>query len=118
MKNKKLINSFKYAFKGIYKSFKSERNMKIHFSIMTLVIIFGIIYKISVAEWITCILLFALVISLELVNTSVENTIDLCSPEKNNLAKMAKDTAAGAVLVSAIASAIIGLIIFIPKIFF
>ena len=112
----KMIKSFVYAFNGIFVGIKEERNMKIHISIMILVIIFGIILKISKIEWIICIILFALVISLELVNTSIENTIDLITQERNPKAKIAKDTAAGAVLISAIVSAIIGLMIFIPKI--
>lgn len=82
----------------------------------TLVIIGGIILHISLQEWITVLILFGLVISLELVNTAVESTVDLVTEEKRPLAKKAKDTAAGAVLVSAIAAAIIGLMIFVPKI--
>ena len=112
---KKLIKSFKYAFEGILIGIKEEQNMKI--PIMILVIIFGIMLKINTIEWIICILLFGLVISMELINTAIENTVNLITKEKNQQAKIAKDVAAGAVLVSAIASAIIGLIIFIPKIF-
>ena len=114
---KKLIKSFKYAFEGILIGIKEEQNMKIHITIMILVIIFGIMLKINTIEWIICILLFGLVISMELINTAIENTVNLITKEKNQQAKIAKDVAAGAVLVSAIASAIIGLIIFIPKIF-
>ena len=113
---KKLIKSFKYAFEGIFTGIKEEQNMKIHIVIMILVIIFGVILKISKIEWIICIILFGLVISMELINTAIENTVDLITKEKNEKAKIAKDVAAGAVLVSAIASAIIGLIIFVPKI--
>lgn len=113
---KKLLKSFKYAFDGIYTGIKEEQNMKIHITIMILVIIFGIMLKISKVEWIICIILFGLVISMELINTAIENTVDLITKEKNEQAKIAKDVAAGAVLVSAIASAIIGLIIFVPKI--
>lgn len=113
---KKLLKSFKYAFDGIYTGIKEEQNMKIHITIMILVIILGIMLKISKAEWIICIILFGLVISMELINTAIENTVDLITKEKNEQAKIAKDVAAGAVLVSAIASAIIGLIIFVPKI--
>lgn len=113
---KKLLKSFKYAFDGIYTGIKEEQNMKIHITIMILVIIFGIMLKISKAEWIICIILFGLVISMELINTAIENTVDLITKEKNEQAKIAKDVAAGAVLVSAIASAIIGLIMFVPKI--
>ncbi len=113
---KKTIKSFKYAIEGIITAINKERNMKIHISIMILVIIMGIVLKISKIEWIICTILFGLVISLELVNTAIENTIDLITQEKDPKAKIAKDTAAGAVLVSAISAAIIGLIIFIPKI--
>lgn len=115
-KMKKIIKSFKYAIEGILTGIKQERNMKIHITIMILVIIMGIILKINKIEWIICIILFGVVISLELINTAIENTIDLITLEKNSKAKIAKDTAAGAVLVSAISAAIIGLIIFIPKI--
>ena len=61
-------------------------------------------------------MLFGFVISLEMVNTAIENVVDLVTLEKNPKAKIAKDVAAGAVLVSAISAAIIGLIIFVPKI--
>lgn len=116
MKNKKLINSFKCAIQGIKQAVKTERNVKIHITIMILVIIAGIVLKINTQEWIICIILFGLVISLELVNSAIETTVDIAMPEINEKAKVAKDVAAGAVLVSAIASAIIGLIIFIPKV--
>ena len=112
-KNKKLINSFKCAIQGIIQAMKTERNVKIHITIMILVIISGIVFKIAKQEWITCIILFGLVISLELVNSAIETTVDIAMPEIN---EKAKDIAAGAVLVSAISSAIIGLTIFIPKI--
>ena len=109
---KKFIKSFKYAFEGILTGIKEEQNMKIHI----LVIIFGIMLKINTTEWIICILLFGLVISMELMNTAIENTVNLITKEKNQQAKIAKDVAAGAVLASAIVSAIIGLMIFVPKI--
>ena len=93
VKTKKLINSFKYASEGFLISFKRERNMKIHIFIMILVIIAG-----------------------ELFNTAIEATVDIAMPYKDKRAKLAKDVSASAVLVLAIASAIIGGIIFIPKI--
>lgn len=116
MKNKKMINSFKNAFNGMIVSFKQERNMKIHISIMFLVILLGIIFKIKTVEWIICIICFALVIGGELFNTAIEITVDIAMPNFNEKAKKAKDISAGAVLVLAIASAIIGFIIFVPKI--
>ena len=116
VKTKKLINSFKYAFTGIATSFKTERNMKIHVLIMTLVIIAGIVFKVSLLDWIILVIMFGLVISAELFNTALETIVDMITMEKNEKAKVAKDVAAGAVLVLAIASVVIGLIIFIPKI--
>lgn len=116
MKNKKLINSFKYAFKGIGSSIKSERNMKIHISLMLLVIISGMLLNISMWEWIICFILFGLVISLEMVNTAIEIVVDIVCPTFDQHAGRAKDIAAGAVLVNAITAAIVGLFIFLPKI--
>ena len=115
-KTKKLINSFKYAIEGIISSFKTEQNMKIHIFIMILVIILGIVLKLSTLEWIILTIVIALVISAELFNTTIETVVDMITKEKNEKAKLAKDVAAGAVLVLAIGSVIIGLIIFIPKI--
>ncbi len=115
MKNKKIINSFKFAFQGIKSALLTERNLKIHIIIMILVIIFGFLLKISPLEWFICILLFGLVISGELFNTAIEIVVDLAMPKINERAKLAKDISAGAVLVQAIVAIVIGLIIFIPK---
>lgn len=83
---------------------------------MLLVIIAGIILKITQVEWIVCIILFGFVITIELINTAIETTVDIAMPNINEKAKLAKDISAGAVLISAIISVIVGLIIFIPKI--
>lgn len=116
MQLKKLIESFKYAFTGIKTAIKKEQNMKIHFAIATLVVILGILLKISKIEWIICIISIAMVISAEAFNTAIETTIDMITTEKNEKAKIAKDVSAGAVLIVAIGTAIIGIIIFLPKI--
>ncbi len=113
---KNLLNSFKFAFAGIVSSFKSEKNMKIHIAVMVLVIICGFIFKLNISEWITCVISFGIVIGSELFNTAIETIVDMISPEYNEKAKLAKDLSAGAVLVFAISSAIVGLLIFIPKI--
>lgn len=107
--------SVKYAIEGIVVCIKKERNMKIHLIMMICVIIFGYLFHLNYTEWIICMILFALVISLEMINTSIEAIVDLCSPQFHPLAKIAKDVAAGAVLVVAFFSAVIGLMIFIPK---
>ena len=116
VKTKKLANSFKYAGQGLNSSFKSERNMKIHIIIMALVIVAGVVLKINKYEWIICIICFALVIGGELFNTSIETIVDMVMPYKNEKAKIAKDISASGVLVLAIGSAMVGLIIFVPKI--
>lgn len=107
VETKKLKNSFKYAFEGIKSSFETERNMKIHVVIMLLVILAGVLLKISVMEWIVCIILFGIVIAGELFNTAIETAVDIAMPEKNEKAKLAKDVSAGAVLVLAITAATI-----------
>ena len=89
---------------------------KIHLSFMCAVILCGFYFHITKIEWMICLILFALVLSLELVNTAIEAVVDLASPDIHPLAKLSKDAAAGAVLISAIISAIIGLMIFIPYI--
>lgn len=113
----KLNYSFKYAFEGIITTIKEERNMFIHFLIAIIVVITGIYVRLSLNEWLICLLLFALVFSLELINTAIENTVDLVTTKKNKKAKLAKDAAAGAVLIAAVFASIIGIIIFLPKFF-
>lgn len=114
-KVKKLSNSFKYAGTGIFSAFKSELNMQVHFCLMLLVILCGIIFEISLLEWQICIVLFGVVIGAEIFNTAIETVVDLVMPNINEKAKLAKDLAAGAVLIIAISAAIVGLTIFVPK---
>ena len=113
---KKLINSFKYAIEGIISSFKTERNMKIHVLAMIIVIALGLFFKLNKVEWCFIIIAIASVISAELFNIAIETVVDMVSPQKNPQAKLVKDIAAAAVLVLAIGAAVIGIIIFGPKI--
>lgn len=110
-----IIKSFKDAINGIINTVPTERNLKIQFIAMICVIAVGSIVKLSYIEWIICIILFGLVISAELFNTVLENTLDYINDEYDEKIGFIKDTSAGAVLVIAIVSAIVGLIIFIPK---
>ena len=114
-KEKPLLKTLSYGFNGILYTLKHERNMVIHFLIMILVIIAGIVFKITFVEWGVCFVLFALVLSLELMNTALENVVDLVTDEKKPKAKVAKDASAGAVLVAAIFAVIIGISIFLPR---
>ena len=110
-----LYKSFGYAFEGIFAVIKKERNMQIHCCMMVLVILAGLFFQISAVEWCICFVLFGLIMSLELVNTAVESVVDLVTEERRPLAKLAKDAAAGAVLLASIMAAVAGLIIFLPK---
>lgn len=112
---KRLANSFKYAWQGIIQSYKGEQNLKIHTFIAILVIVFGFFLRISYFEWLVCLVLIGLVLMSEFINTAIEYVVDLASPEVHPLAKAAKDTASAGVLMMAIISAVIGLIIFVPK---
>lgn len=110
-----ITKSFGYAFEGIFTCIRKERNMKIHCVMAVLVVAAGVILGLSPVEWCICLGLFGLVMALELVNTAVEAVVDLVTGEYHPLAKIAKDTAAGAVLIAAIMAAVAGLIIFVPK---
>lgn len=111
-----IYKSFGYAFEGIFTCIRQERNMKIHCCAAVVVVILGLLLGLSATEWCICLVLFGLVMALELVNTAVEAVVDLVTKERKPLAKVAKDTAAGAVLIAAIMAAIAGCIIFLPKI--
>lgn len=110
-----LYKSFGYAFEGIFAGIRGERNMKIHCFAAVCVIVAGVLFHISVTEWCICLVLFGLILSLELVNTAIEAVVDFVTEDKKPLAKLAKDTAAGAVLIAAVMAAMAGLLIFVPK---
>lgn len=118
---KKFLMGFKYAFDGIIYVIKSEINMKIHLLAVLLVTICGFVFNISKTSFIICIILFGLVLSAECFNTAIEilnNMVVRMNKDEGYIAAgHSKDVAAGGVLILAICSAIIGLIIFIPKIF-
>lgn len=115
-KKEPFAKSFGHACSGIFTGITKERNMKIHLIATMLVVIAGFLLHISIIEWYICLILFGLIMALELVNTAVEAVVDLVTEERKPLAKIAKDTAAGAVLIAAIMAAIIGCMIFFPKI--
>lgn len=110
-----LYKSFGYAFEGIFAGIRGERNMKIHCFAAVCVVVAGVLFHISVTEWCICLVLFGLILSLELVNTAIEAVVDLVTEDKKPLAKLAKDMAAGAVLIAAVMAAMAGLLIFVPK---
>lgn len=111
---KGLLKSFAYAGKGVLWCLKNERNMRAHFSLCVYMYAYLLVYDffvLSKTEWAIILLCNALVFSLEIVNTAIEKAVDLATEEQNSLAKISKDAAAGAVLISAIFSVIVGLVI-------
>ncbi|KZN96284.1 MAG: diacylglycerol kinase family protein [Bacillaceae bacterium] len=113
---KTLLKSFYFAVQGIAAAFQSERNFRIHVTAAIIVIAAGLFFNISLIEWIVILLLIGGMLALELVNTAIERIADAVSKEFHPLLKTAKDAAAGAVLVYAAVSVVIGFIIFAPKI--
>lgn len=113
---KKFLNSFKYPFSGLRYAYKNEQNLAFDVGMMVIVIIAGILLKISVVEWAILVITMGLIISFELMNTAIEAAVDLVTEEYHPLAKVAKDTSAASVLILAIVSIVEGLIIFLPKI--
>lgn len=113
---KRLGRSFKAAFEGIASTYKKEQNIKIHTIISVIVILGGVLFKINYIEWLVCLVLIGFVLMAEFFNTAIEYVVDLASPNIHPLAKAAKDTASAGVLMMAIISAVIGCVIFVPKI--
>lgn len=109
---KKRLESFKYAFNGIYLLFRDEHNSRIHLFFAILVIAAGFYFEITSNEWLILILTMAFVFVAEFFNSAIEALADKVSEEKHPFIKKAKDVAAGGVLVAALASIIIGIIIF------
>ncbi len=112
----KLVRSFIYAGNGIKYCFKNEPNFRIHLLAIIVVIIMSCFFRISSTEWFFVIGCCTIVTSVEMLNTAMEKMCDLISKESHPLIKVAKDAGAGAVLICAAGSALIGVIIFLPKI--
>lgn len=112
---KKRAKSFVYAAKGIKSFISREHNAWIHSTATLATIVLGIILHISRTEWIAIVLCIGMVFSAEAFNTAIERLVNLVSPDYNKTAGDVKDIAAGAVLLCAVAAAIVGFIIFLPK---
>ena len=114
MKKGKLIKSFGYAIAGVYFCLRHERNMKIHLLAAVIVICCGFYFHVTTTEWFVLLITIGIVMSLEMMNTAIEKTVDLVTADFKPFAKIAKDVAAGAVLLFAVIAVIIGAIIFLP----
>jgi diacylglycerol kinase (ATP) len=107
--------SFRIALSGIYYVLRTERNAQWELTVGILVLIAGILFGISTVEWTILILLICLVLALEILNTAIEAVVDLTTGEYHELARIAKDCAAGAVLIMATGSVLVGIAIFGPR---
>ena len=114
-KQRSLFMSFSYAFNGVVYALYSQRNMWIHCLLGVLAISFGIYFKIMLIEWLALILSVSFVIITELLNTAIELSVDLTTRKKKYRAKLSKDVAAAAVLLSAINACAIGYLIFYAR---
>ncbi|WP_197046690.1 diacylglycerol kinase [Oceanobacillus salinisoli] len=117
MKGKRRKIGFSYAWNGLKDIYQSEFNFRIHVTIAFLVFFFGVVFQLTKMEWIIVISVIGFVLVVEIINSVIERIIDYVKPEYHPHAKFIKDAAAAAVLISAAVAAIIGIIIFFPKLY-
>ncbi len=117
MSFKRFLNSVKYSIEGLNHAYKNEQSLWLHGGGVFLAVILGIVLKINFYEWAVIIVAFVVVLAIELLNTAIEAVVDLVTKEIHPLAKIAKDCGSAAAFVSGVASAVICLVIFLPKIF-
>ena len=113
---RKRIKSFSYAFAGLRVLFREEHNARIHAVAAVLAVAMGFLFRISPMEWIAVAIVIGMVFAAEIINSSIEQTADFVKAERDDRKRDIKDLGAAAVLVCAIAAAVVGIIIFLPKI--
>jgi diacylglycerol kinase len=109
-----LVESFRFAFAGLGNALRTQRNARIHVSIAAVVLVLGVALGLDALEWAVIALTVGFVLVAELFNTVIEAVVDLVTDEYHPLAKQAKDVAAGAVLISAMAAVVVGVLILGP----
>ena len=112
----KFLRSFVIGSLGLAHAFRSEQNMRIHCLIALAVIVAGFVFAVAAWEWIVLVLCIGMVISAECMNTAIERLADRISQETHPFLKQAKDCGSAAVLVLAITAAVVGGVVFFPKI--
>jgi len=112
------LRSFRYAFAGIVLLFREEHNAQIHATITVLVVVAGVVLRVSPMEWAALVICIGVVLAAEAFNSSIERIADYLTLERDDRIRDIKDLAAGAVLLCAIAAAIVGLVIFLPYVLF
>ncbi|ADD02197.1 diacylglycerol kinase [Thermoanaerobacter italicus Ab9] len=116
MKSRNLIDSFNYAIEGILHAFKTQRNMKVHFAVAIFVLFFCLFFDLSKVEFVAILFTISLVLISEMINTAIETAIDMMVKNYNPLAEVAKNVAAGAVLISAINAVLVAYLIFFDRV--
>jgi len=115
VKRRSLIDSFNYAVSGIILALKTEKNMRIHYGIALTVIILSLFFDFSRTEFLLLLFAISLVVVAEMFNTALERVVDLITEDYHPLARLAKDVAAGAVLIAAINSLVVGYLLFFDR---
>jgi diacylglycerol kinase len=117
VRNINRLESFRYAFAGIWYTLKTQRNAQIHLGITTTIVILGLTLKLTRTEWAILMLTTGFVWATEMLNTVAEAAMDYATTDFNPQVKIVKDVAAGAVLIAAITAVIVGLLILGPPLF-
>lgn len=110
----RLLKSYSYALKGLFKTFREEQNLKVQIFASLAVLILGIYFSLSRIEWAILTLVVCLVLTAEITNSAVERITDVLKPRINTYVKEIKDIMAAAVLLSSIAAAVVGILVFWP----
>ena len=113
---KRMLKSFKFSFEGLKYAYLHEQSLTLHVIAMTLIIAFGLGFKISAIQWVVTLIMGALILVAELFNTAIEAVVDMVTEEYHPLAKVAKDTASAACFVANMTAAGMWLVVFVPKI--
>lgn len=111
------VESFRYAFAGIWHTLRTQRNAQIHLAVALLILVLGLLLQLKPIEWAVLALTAGLVFATEMLNTVAEAAMDYATTEFHPQVKIVKDIAAGAVLITAIIAVIVGLLILGPPLF-
>ena len=114
MRNQNIVDSFRHAFAGLWHALHTQRNTRIHLTIAAAVVALGVWLGLSFTEWAVLVLTIGFVLVSEMLNTVAESLVDLVSPDYHPQAKIVKDVTAGAVLLGAIISILVGLLVLGP----
>lgn len=114
MRSRNIFESFRFAFSGLWYALRTQRNTRIHLTITAVVVVLGLFLELSYVQWAVVTLTIGFVLVSEMLNTVAETLVDLISPGYHPLAKIVKDVTAGAVLLAAIVSIVVGLLVLGP----